>query len=842
MNRRWDHKRRYYSNKFCNIKIENQSYDPVCVEDQTQFTELMAQYTKEEMNKINKNQNKDTGLWYPRYFDEDCDYTLSFFSNTDFWQDNIADLSQEGIFMSKPNVKPSEALNAFLKGPTISECASSLMACQHKALERIIGTDKFNQIFGENALNPFMINGFLYHGGDNIEKFFDIEMGNKINDKAYNPLYAMYDHIDVKDEKDIQIGDILHFSNVVLYKEKHPNGDYQGYNVICVGKNENMENLYTAFGGKDFIEPLTKDQICNIMLNAYNDQQTNQDKKYFINTKKNNYLSNATLDKDVAIKAGLGEIENVIRPNLEKLKENFIDKKFTPWYERQAENIEKEYWDQKGKFNEISKVQAENKNSTFATYKVENDTQKKMQENALKFAQAITNPINNTSNILIMSGKAGIGKTHLANSIANYVALQQKTVSYINPKSLHEIINKAASDITDENIKNWFSDSNLIVFDDCNFKDLSSTNGRFIKKLLAFAVKNNISMLFTSNEAIDLKTIVSASQVAIPPESNINCNYLNMGDIQLQSKRTHWKNEIQNPKNVFDAIANYKGKNASGLMIESKDFDLNTIKDKMLQQNPNLKIRMSRAPYLQHRVHDMYVKQEDHGKYDTFIIKVTNENEMEQFLNLISHVHDESSRIVILTESNEKFNTLLNNEFNKYQSSFLNDETKLRDRIRCIVACENDINIEAKYHENDNKKDTSHLQSIIEDTDEISQIKNTEERLPSKNTIPKEETLNALNLQSIIKNAFGDKISKIRNIKEKNLYEKSIYVDTSAVKCGCGIGTGDYKITINQDNTATVSRNNDRLFGGFWKGQIYDINNKLNKYGYEMVKNGNNDE
>ena len=68
-----------------------------------------------------------------------------------------------------------------------------------------------------------------------------------------------------------------------------------------------------------------------------------------------------------------------------------------------------------------------------------------------------------------------------------------------------------------------------------------------------------------------------------------------------------------------------------------------------------------------------------------FGIKVTDKDECEQFLNLISHVHDNHSRIVVVCKNKDDFYKLINEEFHYQFSSFTKDEQKLRDRIRVIM-------------------------------------------------------------------------------------------------------------------------------------------------------------
>lgn len=179
------------------------------------------------------------------------------------------------LFRAAPGVEPSEALNAFFHGPTFPDCGSVLQACIFKSIEEMLGTQKFNSLFAQSVA-PFIITHSLYS---------PLHHGIDINDKGLddltrqgNPLHSLFDEGSISSgivsEQDIEVGDILFIRGVEQYNIKHMFGFGCGFNLICVGADEQGKNLYSGFGPQEFEKPLTYSQIKSMLIDLYNAPQS----------------------------------------------------------------------------------------------------------------------------------------------------------------------------------------------------------------------------------------------------------------------------------------------------------------------------------------------------------------------------------------------------------------------------------------------------------------------------------------------------------------------------------------------------------------------------------------
>ncbi|WP_257254196.1 hypothetical protein, partial [Endozoicomonas sp. SESOKO3] len=155
------------------------------------------------------------------------------------------DRSYISSFVAKDNGHtPSECLNAFFHGPTIADCATTLLACQYRAIESIIGTDEFNRIFGA-PVAKFRISRTISKSSSNFanmaENLRSIDFSNPIHDLFYNLSHIDETRTDRTDrelsEQDIKKGDIIYIAGVADYTKKHKVGNATGFNLICTGQN-----------------------------------------------------------------------------------------------------------------------------------------------------------------------------------------------------------------------------------------------------------------------------------------------------------------------------------------------------------------------------------------------------------------------------------------------------------------------------------------------------------------------------------------------------------------------------------------------------------------------------
>jgi hypothetical protein len=108
----------------------------------------------------------------------------------------------------KTNVSASEALKALREGPTLLGCGEAIGIAQYMALEKVLGSKKFNVLFSSSSPTPLITSG--------------------------RSLDALRKVTPLKNIKDTEVGN----ANFIIglpkcYQAKHINGEAQAYNVVC---------------------------------------------------------------------------------------------------------------------------------------------------------------------------------------------------------------------------------------------------------------------------------------------------------------------------------------------------------------------------------------------------------------------------------------------------------------------------------------------------------------------------------------------------------------------------------------------------------------------------------
>jgi hypothetical protein len=189
------------------------------------------------------------GIWYALDYRLYCENLMNSYdekyaqgyANAQFWE-----MTAPFVFRIKEGVLPAAALEAFLKGLTIADCGSVLVACQYAALLKTIGAEKFNVMFSADAA-PLTITQSIFDPINPLAYFFT-RAGGKVNP-----------------------GDMCYFSGLEYFSKKHPLGHARGWSVVCTGKNAIGENMYYGFGQEDFkICSMNERMLGQTMVAIYN--------------------------------------------------------------------------------------------------------------------------------------------------------------------------------------------------------------------------------------------------------------------------------------------------------------------------------------------------------------------------------------------------------------------------------------------------------------------------------------------------------------------------------------------------------------------------------------------
>ncbi len=645
-------------------------------------------------------QRDQHGLYYAEDYIKNYGYhddvrNINGLANPTYWDIR----THSCLFKAKEGHTPNQLLNAFFDGPTMTECASVLQACIYRSIEEMTGTKEFNRVFNSSQ-TPFLITPILfdkiYSSEEKPNYSLDVRM------KAGNPLLFLFDTIEHPTEQNINLGDILYIKGVDKYAEKHLAGSGSGWNVICVGKNTNQENLYAGFGPDSFSKPLTYQEIKSLLIKYYNADPLKETKSIinendketsFLMTAKTS-LAKALANDKVAEDYPIVGLQYGLRINKQKL-ENFLTHSLKPWHALTLEELEEKTSHAPAPSNvkHITTFTMESRGKTFDDYKATTQAQIDMLSIAKKFALTVCNS-RNAHVGLVMTGMPGIGKTHLSVAVADYVAKHSLKVAFVDESTIgntfQKMCEKSGGMVSMDSVfADWLKDIDLIVLDDMNEK--YGISGDFLKLAIEYATKNKKAIMITSNHVLD--TIKENVADYIGYDNENRNNFFVIQGLQGHSYRKQWWNQstqssysgqLKTNQDVIEILVNLKKNEPAGIILEEKDINLEKISEKYLKLSPekNIKIRILQEPYRNQRVYDLYIH--DFAEHDIFIMKFEGGfGETEQLLHLISHVHDLGKKLIIVTNDE----TQLHEHVKEKLSSYLGRDTKerLQDRMHNLL-------------------------------------------------------------------------------------------------------------------------------------------------------------
>ncbi|MFI4957530.1 MAG: hypothetical protein ACHQAX_10045 [Gammaproteobacteria bacterium] len=399
--------------------------------------------------------------------------------------------------------KPSEALDALLKGPTVIDCGIFCQLSIWFGIKNMLGNETFNKIFGKN---PFFITQHLYAG---------ITHPNRPS--AGNPLFPFFRKENPSVNPDAVY--LVHLANHFLYQYKHPGGNYAGENcVVIAGK-------YTIFDPDlPSKTALSMTDVQALLRETFNeDHNINDRRRMELLQKRPEKLSEKLLVsfKDLIELADSFKemkfdqedwIAGVSNPMPGLLC--FELDKFLSWVsicENQVvPEISYEHLsDQNIKLSDslIQQIPEENRTKmSFSQFKVETELQKEMHALSKLFCSKV---MRSESVCVNLSGKAGIGKTASAVSCLKELNGRGKHVIWFSEVMVNTWTNKAQSfedldDCRNEIKKLLETNPDAVFLDDDNIVDLA---GKILLEEIFtwYANHDGKGLFITSNEPITFK-------------------------------------------------------------------------------------------------------------------------------------------------------------------------------------------------------------------------------------------------------------------------------------------------------------------------------------------------
>jgi len=170
----------------------------------------------------------------------------------------------------KPGVSASAAIKSWLRGLTVAECNSSVVAMHIDALRAGIGDKKFDEHFGSTDKEIPEEQRLRIKPGtqgtpvENYIKLTDLNMkqrrGGKITEKDMDTM--------------LKVGEWYYFYNHPKYLLKHPGGAWQGENSLYMGK-QGGQRIWSGLGASG----VTEEGMYEEMVSAYNAPRDKHDER-----------------------------------------------------------------------------------------------------------------------------------------------------------------------------------------------------------------------------------------------------------------------------------------------------------------------------------------------------------------------------------------------------------------------------------------------------------------------------------------------------------------------------------------------------------------------------------
>jgi hypothetical protein len=259
--------------------------------------EAMGQHMVKRMNQLNGEQQEDgfglrgmdTGVHYGHNYEAMCYRWPTSAKWNPAWRmghntsGHFTQPHETGQFMTfdlKEGHSASEAVQAWLKGLTIAECYTSVIAIQLDTFRAAIGNDKFDRLFG--STDPGVDKAVTgahrrLRIGTNDSSADDISTATDVARMAH----AGKDITDELFDQHLVPGDWYYFFNYSKYLLKHPGGAWQGENALYMGKNDAGQRLWSGFGASN----VTEEHMHDTMVTSYNQERTANDQNAMVEGK-----------------------------------------------------------------------------------------------------------------------------------------------------------------------------------------------------------------------------------------------------------------------------------------------------------------------------------------------------------------------------------------------------------------------------------------------------------------------------------------------------------------------------------------------------------------------------
>lgn len=626
------------------------------------------------MLRINRAEHTETsGVWYPddyartHHHDQQSLYGIT--NGTYF------DIKNRWEFRAHPNCKADEALFAFLNGLTLADCGNVVQACVYQSLLDLLGSERFNQIFS-GPISPLTITQLLFQ--DDTQCGLSVH-GNPLMDLFETPEGTQF--VALNDLDILEPGDICHIKGIENYPSKHPAGAGQGWNLICIGENEQGKKIFVGFGPKSFKEPRTFEEIRQILIAEYNKPQTQADLECLRKKSTSSdlwLLTQSTLgpllaNHQVNDDSEIGGLYAIVRPRFdliyklargESLTHNWFD---LPVPEHPPQSAGRSVVPDDPIHN---KIPVENRANLFDNYTPQNQQQRTLKETAQRFVSHALDPKRDYPLGLMLQGVPGIGKTHIASAIANDCVAHGLKVNFINRDGLgvaYNLEGKRLGDFPGPDFFDRYVEAfDVIILDDMN--DKYGIEQFMIKAALDAALRHNKAIVITCNAEtgnVINERLYHSWNILKNPYAFLKT----VGNLDGESQRKPWwktnplqehvdKNQAKNKYTELigqeaalslSALMAYEGAAGAGIMVPGHSLTAAALAGGLTAMGVS-------GVYLVPSCYDENGKWrnlEDLGKAKVIVIEINDDlysPKYNQFTKVAMHAHERGQKLIVVTE------------------------------------------------------------------------------------------------------------------------------------------------------------------------------------------------
>jgi len=394
---------------------------------------------------------------------------------------------------------PAEALDSFVKGPSVVDCGMFTQLGIWFGIRNMLGNETFNQLFG-NA--PFYITQLNYSPVTDPKKPY---LGN--------PLYPFFSD----SKSDTGQVRVCHLKNNSLYNIKHPGGNGGGQNCIEVG------GRYTIFAPSlKHTQDISQQDVKALLVAAFNREADTND------AHKLEAYRKANLDeKHPKLGFPYRELINMA-DNFKDLKTEATEcgveaaslcfdlKKFQSWVEAMSHDSLKDVTYVPEEIPSpseavLARIPFENRDTMNFAYFEANMTTPQQEELLTIAKKFCSDVVSGQSTQVVLTGKAGIGKTASAACCAKELASKGKKVVWISEVMVKGWTETASSmeelEQCHADIRKFLNEStDAVVLDDDN---LAGYAGKvLLEEIYSWFVLNpGRGLYITSNEELSFDTL-----------------------------------------------------------------------------------------------------------------------------------------------------------------------------------------------------------------------------------------------------------------------------------------------------------------------------------------------